>query len=789
MENVALVFIASNSTQKLAFEILEMKYVLLYVHGVLKPQANKPEITCHLPGHCIEPMIKRVTKEIQNGNVGSICNSNLWCDQTFIEEWLRYITTTEEVNLADVLCPSTCKIDWCYLLNRIFLTFFAKLYVSIENYGIDLAGHDNTFSVLTALIFYGKQRAVLAILNNKFIIEKMKEVTNWNEIMEMGLQIACTKDEFFDVILAFLSHNCNIGSAALIAKMYSHDDYADAILVSKKVCTEVSSCGTSKENDLKDFLSVDRFEATLYEYSDQMIEAFIESEPDKLDLLTGSLRPVLFVLTDILLGQKPSLLPTMIVFVTHCLSEGWMVPVEVRPAFESFEFLEMLSNNGFGQSISNGRTVTFCAEQDDDTERFSRVFTCLKHQKVDIHIKDKKGRNLVLYTLAKRSVKTCLEVLPQLLDSGIDFHATDNKHQNALHYLFKRFLNSEHMKLFEYLIKSTNLSLSDKDDAGRIPLMLLLEYSYADFMKVEFLQRILNDSPRKHVDKNGHNLFHYIANSLTCSYSLFCCWCELLQQEGEDITINEIGFDDHSGKVFDKITFCLENTSAKIFGNFALTVVEKCSDSRAIDLLMVLNEKGADFQSSDDNKRNVLHHLFLRYSYFPNASKCLSCQYTNVRKIFSFLKTSVNLSVRDYLFQKDVNDVTPLMLALKYKPDMICEDIVSLEIPIHVDDKGRGYFHYLVEAQVTSHFEDICSTLLENKVDINSEDLSGASPLYLCACRFNVDRMIIMLKLGATINYQNDKWATVFASSDGYPQDNMIVSALRKAGINDDVYN
>ena len=756
-ENLAHVFIESNFIQ--ALENLELKYVLLFMDEFLNLPSNTHKKTCQLPSHYIEPLNKRITKELQNGNVGSVCSSNLWCNESFIQNWLRYITNTKGVSVTEALCPSTCKVDWFYNINRVFkIQCLLKQYVCEKDSGISLNGCDSTLCVLTALTFYGKPLAVVAILSNEYIVKNMQHVSNWNEIVSSGLEIACTKDDYLNVVQAYTSLHCKIShsSSAIISLMYSHEEYANFL----------SSCSNSVEPSF--WSKDDKLKSVCSEPIDQVVEVLMKIDYQKLDDMTGGSNPMLFVLTDFLLNNKRSLEQHM----QSVFRRGGQV---ISFVFENNELLawldlEMLTNNGIIGIADDGACI-FEVEPDDDTEMFSEVFNSLKHQNVNFNACDNRGRNIILFVLAKRSVKTCLKVLPQLLDLGVDIHAKDNKMQNGLHYLFKRFLNSEHIPLFDYLVRNSNLSLSDEDEVGRIPLMFFLQYirTGQDYIHTGedtgFINEIIRKSPLHHIDKKGQNIFSYILKSHT-SASFFRNCCIMLLTKGEVVELSKISLQGRfSAGFFDKIKFLIDRADHQNYGRFALAVVEECSDSKAIDILKFLKEKGATFQSADDNKRNVLHHLFLRYKRFTEANMCFSCQYTNVGKIYSFLRTSVNLST--HLLQQDCRGVTPLMLALKYRPVMICKDLITLDLPAHTDVDGRGYFHYLADSESFVDFEKICLTLLENHVDINSEDLANESPLYVCASKGfsekTKDRVKIMCKHGATINHQNPKWTKLIS--------------------------
>ena len=731
-ESVAYVFIESNFTQ--ALESLELNYVLLFMDEFINLLSNSHKKTCNLPSHYIEPLNKRITKELQNGNVGSVCSSNLWCNETFIQNWLRYITNNDDVSVTEALCPSACKVDWFYHIYRVFkiqIQYLVTGNISANDSGMNLNGYDSTLCVITALTFYGRNLAVVAILSNEYIVENMQHVSNWNEIVSVGLEIACTKDDYLDVVQAYTSLHCKISHrrSVAISFMYSHKEYADCI----------NSCSNSEELPL--WPKYVKLKSDCVGPIDQAVEVLMKLDCQKLDDMTGGLNPILFVLTDYLLNNKRS-------------SE---------------------------QRTQSVKSVDFVAlHVDDDTDSFSEVFSSLKHRNVNLNVCDNRGRNIILFVLEKRSVKTCLKVLPQLLDLGVDIHAKDNKMQNALHYLFKGFLNSEHILLFNYLVRNSNLSLSDEDKVGRIPLMFFLQYIHTG-LDIGFINEIIRKSPLHHIDKNGQNVFSYILKSYTSAYFFRHC-CNMLLTKGEVVELSKISLHGcFSAGYFDEIKFLIDRADDQTYGRFALAVVEECSGSDAFDMLKFLKEKGATFQSVDDNKRNVLHHLFLRCQHF---------RYANIREIYLFLRNSVNLST--HLLQQDCRGVTPLMLALKYRPVMICEDLITLDIPVHTDIDGRGYFHYLAESKSAVDFEKICLYLLENHVDINSEDLANESPLYVCASKgfsektkdrvkiMCKDRVKIMYKHGATINHQNPKWTKLISC-------NLLVIELLKgdsAGFN-----
>ena len=608
---------------------------------------------------------------------------------------------------------------------------------------------DSTLCVLTALTFYGRRLAVVAILGNEYIVKNMQHVSNWNEIVSVGLDIACTKDDYLDVVQAYTSLSCKISfDSVFISFMYSHIKYACFL----RNCSKLSVW--SKDDQSKSVCS---------EPIDQVVEVLMKVDYQKLDDMTGGSNPMLFVLTNYLLNNKrPSKQRTQSFQLKNMFfSNGVGSTIFDDALFPWIDNTEIITNNGIIGIADDGACI-FEVEPDDDTEIFFEVFNSLKHLNVNLNVCDNRGRNIILFVLEKRSVKTCLKVLPQLLDLGVDIHAKDNKMQNALHYLFKRFLNSEHILLFDYLVRNSNLSLSDEDEVGRIPLMFFLQCIHTG-IDTGFINEIIRKSPLHYIDKEGQNIFSYILKSHS-SASFFRNCCNMLLTKGEVVELNKISLNKcFSGGFFDKIKFLIDKSDDKTYERFALAVVYECPDSEVIDILKFLKEKGATLQYVDGIKRNVLHHLFLRCKYFIVDSDCS----------YLFLRTSVNLST--HLLQQDFWGVTPLMLALKYRPVTICEDLITLDLPDHIDVDGRGYFHYLAESEREVDFEKICLTLLEKHVDMNREDLANESPLYVCVSKgfsektkdgvkiMCKDRVKIMCKHGATINHQNPKWTKLIS--------------------------
>ena len=119
----------------------------------------------------IKPLVYRLTKEIKRGNVFYACSCKAWLDKHFISEWIYHVTNDLEQELESIFCTRATVCD----------------------------------NVLTCLTELNMVNAVTEILTSKEIRDRLKEYSEWYDVLQRGLEISCIQKENVSLIRAFSS--------------------------------------------------------------------------------------------------------------------------------------------------------------------------------------------------------------------------------------------------------------------------------------------------------------------------------------------------------------------------------------------------------------------------------------------------------------------------------------------------------------------------------------------------------------------------------------------------------
>ena len=155
-ENVSMVYISLNSLH--ATKILDLQQILTYV--------NKPTANVKLP---IYALADRITTELLSGNAYIVSTFASWNEQTFVDEWIRFVTEVFESSNA----PSS--------LSKVILTLISHL---LEN---------------------GMNDAFIAILKNQHMLKALSEDEKWIESLEYVLVKVCSTTPDIDVVKAIVA--------------------------------------------------------------------------------------------------------------------------------------------------------------------------------------------------------------------------------------------------------------------------------------------------------------------------------------------------------------------------------------------------------------------------------------------------------------------------------------------------------------------------------------------------------------------------------------------------------
>ena len=306
------------------------------------------------------------------------------------------------------------------------------------------------------------------------------------------------------------------------------------------------------------------------------------------------------------------------------------------------------------------------------------------------------------------------------------------------------------LALLDYLLNK-GVAAGAVNDRGVVPLMLALKNNFS----IDIIKALEKNSPPNHVDKSGQNYFHYLLSShYITSADEFCDKCDILIELG-----SSIGAKDNSDKP--PIVHLMERYHnfyggfdfVKMFQflykhgmdlhvkdsrgrNIVLCVLNWKITEDALPLLHYFHSIGLDFKLIDDNERNALHHLFANALYNDNVVEANEYYHVTKRE---FPEVSGNMLKEIYDFLTgdiglppttgDKNGINAVMLALENCAGFSwIIDLLKLDIPLHEDDKGRNYFHYLAKSRAPDcKFEALKTALLDKGLTVDDQILKNRS--------------------------------------------------------------
>ena len=100
---LAFVYFSVNPSD--AIEVLEFSYVLAFVNvGRLSTNLTLEEslrVSNNLPAGCAKALAKRITSELKHGNMTVVGYCDVWRNQSFVSEWMKYVTSGSNSNLSN----------------------------------------------------------------------------------------------------------------------------------------------------------------------------------------------------------------------------------------------------------------------------------------------------------------------------------------------------------------------------------------------------------------------------------------------------------------------------------------------------------------------------------------------------------------------------------------------------------------------------------------------------------------------------------------------------------------
>ena len=649
-ETVADIYITANPSH--AIRALEFQHIVAFTR-TQKETAKGTVSKRSLP---FEPLAKRMVTEIKDGRVSTVCNCEVWSDQTFVIQFVKSIENEPLDFLEEMICSKRTA------------TRFTE---------------SNSF--LTSLIKRERYIAAKTFLENKSIGKTLQNSHLWVKSLQEGLETAC---------------DVNPPNITIIKA-----------LVSVRLGEYMQKLDGSKSLSFMLFCSKAEIAIALLDHT------HINPQYSQSDFLSQYFH---------VLANSTIDLPQFEVLCKKLLQAG----VDINQTDQNdvpavFKCLNRVKNKGLDRLL------------------------CMVSYGADIHKRYNKDGNIVLFTINALnqyysqylprnnepwSSKLCVNFLSKLSDLDVDFHCTDSAGSNALHIMYQRRPDEDSGALLDFLLnKGVAAGAANKD--GVVPLMLALKNNFS----IDIIKTLAQKSPPKHVDKYGQNYFHYLFSSgCITNADEFCDKCDILIELG-----SSIGAKDNSDKPpivhlmeryhnfyggFDFVRmfqFFNEHgvdlhVKDGLGRNIVLCVLDWKINDHVLRLLQFLQSIGLDLKLIDSNGRNALHHLF---ASVLNNDKVLYPEVSGnmLKEIYNFLTDDIGLLPTT----GDKNGINAVMLALYNCAGFSwIIDLLKLDIPLHEDDKGRNYFHYLVESRAPdSKFEALKTALLDKGLTVDEQIL------------------------------------------------------------------
>ena len=681
-ETVADICITANPSH--AIRALEFQHFVAFTR--IQKEAAKGTVSKRsLP---FEPLAKRMITEIKDGRISAVCDCEVWSDQTFVIKFVKSIENEPLDFLEELLCSKRTA-------TRIT--------------------ESNSF--LASLIQRKRYIAAKTLLENKSIGKTLQNSDLWMKCLQAGLETACYANiPNITIITALVSIRCGENMQMLDgSKLLSYllQQWTSQVLSKAEVAIA-----------LLDHTHIN----PQYGQPDTMSQYFHALVKSRIDL------------------------PQFEVLCKKLLQAGVDINQTDRDDVPAvFKCLTRFENKGFDRLL------------------------CMVNYGADIHKRCKHG-NIMLFTIDRFNVihyapswvctyerinnkplspKLCVNILSKLSDLEVDFHCTDSAGSNALHIMTQIMTQLDQTQpdkdsraLLEYLLNKGVTAKAINED-GVVPLMLALKNNFStDFIKV-----LAKKSPPKHVDKSGQGYFRYLFSlRYITNADEFCDKCDILIELDSSIVAKDIlGKPPIVHLMGQYHKFHCEFDFVRMFQffnergmdlhakdahgrNIALCVLDWEITDHVLPLLRFFQSIELDFKLIDNNGRNALHHLFANVLY--NDTVLQKGEYYNTTKR-EFPEVSGNMlkAIYDFLTEEigllpttgDENGKNAVMLALKNCAGFSwIIDLLNLDIPLHEDNKGRNYLHYLAKTRAPHcKFEALKTALSDKGLTIDDQILKN----------------------------------------------------------------
>ena len=730
-ETVADIYITANPSH--AIRALEFQHIVAFTctqNETAKGTVSKRSLP-------FEPLAKRMITEIKDGHVSTVCDCEVWSDQTFVIQFVKSIENEPLDFLEELICSKRTE-------TRI-----------TESSGF-----------LISLIQRKRFIAAKTFLENKSIGKALQNIDLWVKSLQEGLERAVYPSPSNPKI-AMIRTLGSIRCGENMQKLDGSKLLSFMLLWSEVAIAKLDHTHINPQYGQPDTMS-QYFHALAVQQFEVLCKKLLQAEVAVALLDHTHINPQY---------SQPGFLSQYFYVLANSTID--------LPQFEVLCKKLLQAGADINQTDWNDVPAVFnCLTRFED-KGFDRLL-CMVNNGADIHKRCKHG-NIVLFTINRFNLRyilpryytpppinnepwssKCVNILSKLSDLDVDFHCTDRAGSNALHIMCQRRPDEDSHVLLDYLLnKGVAAGAANKD--GVVPLMLALKNNFS----TDIIKTLAKNSPPNYVDKSGQNYFHYLFSSdCITNADEFCDKCDILIELGSSIGakdnsdkppivhlmeryhnfyggfdfvrmfhfFNEHGVDLHVKDGLGRnIVLCVLDwkitETESVYGlkhNFIQQINKPVTDQ--VSLLRFFQSIGLDLKLIDSNGRNALHHLFANILYndkvirngdFYNTTKREFPEVSGniLKEIYDFLTEEIGLLPTT----RNKNGKNAVMLALKNCAGFSwIIDLLNLEFPLHEDNKGRNYLHYLVKSRAPDcKFEALKTALSDKGLTVDDQILKN----------------------------------------------------------------
>ena len=684
-ENVAIMYIRTNATH--AIQLLDFQHIMCFINiqEDFTNNVNAGYGTDAVEQLPLQHLARRISFEIQNGNVSTVCSCRIWKNQSFVNEWLKYVECQPFKIAEAIVCAQE------------------------RSHGFFLA----------CLIDNKWKNAVQCLLASQILKLTLKESTKMRFHVHKVLSMAVHRlnfDEFAHLIKTLNSHEfersgqiCDGSEALMTCLRFNTPEYA-LILIK-----ETSICPGYRENYKGYFYSL--VESNMRYEDFEKISGFllhlgIDINDDDIygrsPIFSCVFRAPFCTSTserlDCLIKHGANINKvTKLGNIVRCTIQFFPLVIRNEDIIHKFveieaEILSKLLKLGADfQNIdnygSNALHALFQSGQDllNHRPRLGHLLDCLLSLGISCSQCNDEGEVPLMLALKR---DPGVDVIQTLVSHSPPNHR--NRHgQGYLHYLCaSEYISSDRFYKYCDIVIPSIENINQTDISGNTPIVSLMlnrhfHYSSRQIEICRFVTGKQFDLISARDDK-GRNIVLNVLGNTERNKTLL----PLLQ-----LFYYTIGLDFHQT---DK-----DGRNALHYA-FIQKITPQCSTT-GIDEVCHLFDEIWTVSSEED---------------------------AIVGDVYTFLTNTVGIDPH----LSDRNGVNPVMLAFQNCAECSCiQALLQTDIPVQRDFQGETYIHYLKRSRASENrFKFLMLYLLEKHMDTDETDFCDRIPHieHCCVCHF-----------------------------------------------------